>query len=120
MFADMTKIGVGSALESGWKVAYFRVLGWEKGQPNDLIDPSQPPVLEICLIPKDASIEEFKNSWKDVKEVGFVVPRNAQVIRVRAGDPWPELQDFVLKLENFDEEDDNDYIPQHYLLMKDK
>lgn len=92
MFADMTK-EIPYIELSGWKVAYFRVLGWEKGEEGDIINPNKAPVLEICLVPENTDVSEFKNHWKGIEETAFRIPAGAQIIRVRAGDPWPVLQD---------------------------
>lgn len=91
VFADMTKDTPYIEL-SGWKVAYFRVLGWEKGEERDLIDPNKAPVLEICLVPEDTNVDEFENDWQGNKGTAFRIPAGAQIIRVRSGDMWPKLQ----------------------------
>lgn len=82
---------------SGWRVLYFRVLGWESGNGKELIEANQDPVLEICFAPRDTDVEEFGNSNpSNEKEVGFKLPAKSVIVRVRVGDEWPLLPNHYL------------------------
>lgn len=80
---------------SRFKVAYFRIPEWGK-EKNGLIN-GNPPVLELCLIPHNKDIkstDNYSHSNREIVKTGeqvFQIPPDAIVIKVRAGDDWPDL-----------------------------
>lgn len=76
---------------SGYKVAYFRVEGWGDGSGNSNIVPTQDPIIEMCLVPCDMTV--------DYKEKGslsmYTIPSGSITIRFKAGHPWPYIGRYV-------------------------
>ncbi len=97
MLIDMTYSGFVAPNKfplSGYKVAYFRIPQWDKvNEKNGLIN-GKPPVLEICLLPEEMDIKSFSNECGRAAkgELAFVIPPEALIIKVRAGDDWPDIQ----------------------------
>lgn len=79
----------GESKKTLWKVAYFRVKGWEKTNDPDsreVADPSKAPILEICLLPADEMVE---TAVSDGKTELLKVPKSQKIIQLRSGDVWP-------------------------------
>ena len=75
---------------SNYRVAYFKVTGWENGKPTDIVDIKEAVMLEICLIPCDTYVDELNDSDKRQNTL-LTIPAGAKIVRVRAGDFWPMI-----------------------------